>query len=317
MPDSEALYDFGRYLQTQRRSQQITLEDVSLRTKIRIVVLKQIENEDLSHLPDPTIAKGFIRAFAQAVGCDLDEAVRRYELRLAADIQANQVQDDPEERPSLFWRRILPVFILFALLVALAFYLSGRWDTAEKPLKRATPSPEPRVIETQSPQDTKKTASTEKTLQTPSQTPTIDQTPQPQTQQTQPADTEAAPQDQSASDDIQPDDNPTQTPIQDNINLSVEPTPVTGSQDSNEPISPLEEMRTLAVTAVERTWFKITIDKNTSKELILNPGEHAEFKAQETFELLIGNAAGLQIALDSQPVPIKGKRGKVVSLTLP
>ena len=317
MSDPEALYDFGRYLQSQRRSQQITLEDVSLHTKIRIVVLKQIENEDLSHLPEPTITKGFIRAFAQAVGSDLNEAIKRYEARLAADSQANQAQDDSQEAPTPFWRRILPVLILFALLVALAFYFSGRWNTAKTP-HLTTPSPEPEKIETRIPQNIE-AESAEETPQTPTQTPIIDQTPQPQTQQAPSVDTDATPEPQAeaGSVDIQPEINPTQTSTIEDVDLPAESTLDAETQDNGSQPFPIEEIRTLAVTAVERTWFRVTIDKNTSKELILNPGKRAVFKAHETFELLIGNAAGLQIELDGQQVPVQGKSGKVVSLTLP
>lgn len=312
MSDPEALYDFGRYLQHQRRSQQITLEDVSLHTKIRIVVLKQIENEDLSHLPEPTITKGFIRAFAQAVGCDLNEAVKRYEARLAADFQANQAQNSSEEAPTPFWRRILPVLILFALLVALVFYFSDRLDKATKAPHLTTPLLEPEKIETRMPQNIEG----ESAKETP-QTPVIDQTPQPQTQPAPSVDTDTAPEPQADSVGIQPDISPTQTPIKEDVDLSAEPTLDAETQGNGSQPLPIEDIRTLTITAVERTWFRVTIDKNTSKELILSPGERAVFKAHETFELLVGNAAGLQIELDGQQVPVQGKSGKVISLTLP
>ena len=69
---------FGSYLKTIRIEKGIDLEDVSIKTKIRMDNLLLIEKEDHARLPDEVYVKGFLRAFAKVIGADGDEAVRRY-----------------------------------------------------------------------------------------------------------------------------------------------------------------------------------------------------------------------------------------------
>ena len=73
---------FGRYLQSIRIEKGISLEDVSKETRIRREALLYIEAEDHEKLPDIVFVKGFLRAYAKAIGADGDEAVRRYISRL-------------------------------------------------------------------------------------------------------------------------------------------------------------------------------------------------------------------------------------------
>jgi cytoskeleton protein RodZ len=73
----------------------------------------------------------------------------------------------------------------------------------------------------------------------------------------------------------------------------------------------------LQITAIEKTWLKVNIDKKESREFILNPGDTLEFEASKGYNLLIGNATGVQLTLDDAKVAIPGRQGQVVSLDLP
>jgi transcriptional regulator with XRE-family HTH domain len=73
----------------------------------------------------------------------------------------------------------------------------------------------------------------------------------------------------------------------------------------------------LKVTAVESTWLKIIVDETESSEHTLTTGEKLELEAASGFNLLIGNAAGLQITLDDKPVTLQGGSGQVVTINLP
>ncbi|MEE9496133.1 MAG: RodZ domain-containing protein [Desulfobacterales bacterium] len=73
----------------------------------------------------------------------------------------------------------------------------------------------------------------------------------------------------------------------------------------------------LQITAIESTWIKLIIDNKDSKEYELSSGEHLEVEASAGYNLLIGNAGGLELKLNGEPVPISGKIGEVVSIQLP
>jgi len=73
----------------------------------------------------------------------------------------------------------------------------------------------------------------------------------------------------------------------------------------------------LKVKAIEKTWMKVINDGQIPKEYTLNPDDVLTLEAATGFDLLIGNAKGLQLELNDKPVRILGKSGQVVSLKIP
>jgi cytoskeletal protein RodZ len=73
----------------------------------------------------------------------------------------------------------------------------------------------------------------------------------------------------------------------------------------------------LHATAVEETWLKVIIDEKAPAEYNLKPGDQIELEANRGFNLLIGNAGGLNIKLNDSLVSIPGKSGEVVTIELP
>jgi cytoskeleton protein RodZ len=98
---------FGRYLHDIRLSKGISLETVAEETKIRIDNLLLIEGENYDKLPDEVFVKGFLRAYAEAIGADGDEVVRRYQLRLKVVQKLAKSEADLKLPDGKFWRRLL------------------------------------------------------------------------------------------------------------------------------------------------------------------------------------------------------------------
>ena len=79
---------------------------------------------------------------------------------------------------------------------------------------------------------------------------------------------------------------------------------------------PLEKL-VLQITAVDETWIKVIVDNKESQEYNLSSGEKLEMEASAGFNLLIGNAGGLELEFNGKPVQISGKAGEVVNIQLP
>lgn len=77
------------------------------------------------------------------------------------------------------------------------------------------------------------------------------------------------------------------------------------------------EKLTLRVIAVERTWLKVIVDGQNARSYELKPEDRLELEGTSNFNLMIGDASGLQIFLNDRPVKLFGSRGQVVSLKLP
>ena len=73
----------------------------------------------------------------------------------------------------------------------------------------------------------------------------------------------------------------------------------------------------LQIIAVERTWLKVIVDGQNVRSYDLKPEDRLELEGTDNFNLMIGNATGLQIFLDERPVKIFGNSGQVVSLKIP
>lgn len=73
----------------------------------------------------------------------------------------------------------------------------------------------------------------------------------------------------------------------------------------------------LKVIAVERTWLKIIVDGQNARSYKLKPEDRLELEGTNDFNLMIGNATGLNIFLNDRPVKIFGSSGQVVSLKIP
>jgi len=73
----------------------------------------------------------------------------------------------------------------------------------------------------------------------------------------------------------------------------------------------------LNIRANEETWLKVIIDDNAPSEYILGPGDRLALTAVQGYSLLIGNAGGVEMDLNGEPVTIRGKSGQVRTMELP
>lgn len=71
--------ELGEFLKSERIKKGLTLEEIQEITKIRIRYLKAIEDGDFSVMPALAYAKGFVKSYAEALGLDGNELVKKYE----------------------------------------------------------------------------------------------------------------------------------------------------------------------------------------------------------------------------------------------
>lgn len=73
----------------------------------------------------------------------------------------------------------------------------------------------------------------------------------------------------------------------------------------------------LNIRANEETWLKVIVDDNAPSEYILGPGDRLALRAVQGYSLLIGNAGGVEMDLNGEPVSLRGKSGQVRTIELP
>src|SRR5262245_34872204 len=145
--------DIGATLRDARERHGLSLESVSVKTKIRVDQLRALEDNAFERLPSGIFARGFIRAYAREVGLDSEQIVSSYRAEFgenrhvaetvpagasaaAAETASPSVDVRAEADP------FLPIslrsgVIAAALLVPLALWLMAL------PLLRRPPNPAP------------------------------------------------------------------------------------------------------------------------------------------------------------------------------
>ncbi len=81
---------FGARLRQQREQRQVSLEDISAKTKIKVSLLEGLEGDDLSRWPQGIFRRAYIRTYAQAIGLEPDTLLQQF-LAL--------YPEPPEEQP--------------------------------------------------------------------------------------------------------------------------------------------------------------------------------------------------------------------------
>jgi hypothetical protein len=69
----------GAYLRRERERRGLALRTISESTKVSVALLEGLEADDISRWPGGIFRRAFVRSYAECVGLDPDDVVRRFE----------------------------------------------------------------------------------------------------------------------------------------------------------------------------------------------------------------------------------------------
>lgn len=278
MAATEKSLSFGRYLMARRLEQGIHLGEVAKATRIGVDMLQSIENEAHDQLPAEVFVKGFLRAYAKAIGADGDKAIALYIQHLNVHHAATRLEEEWVRSEERFWLRLFLSLGCLLCVIVLTVYVDSVWHKQTLP-GQTEETPEPNqghAAEEKAVPDSESRDGTQPGI-------------------THPVDAKAVP-----------------GPLQ-------KPAPAVAEKPPE--VMPSGEMRNsklvLNIVAVDETWLKIIVDVHAPKEYSLKPSEQLTMEADQGFNLLIGNAAGVRLTLNGRPVPVQGKKGQVVTVQIP
>lgn len=140
----------GEKLRTARESKKLSLEAVNRDTKISLVVLKALEQDDFESFESEIYLKGFLRTYARYLGLDVDRTLQSLSRQRGGtpikggatwDIEESIVEEKLKS-PRIFRRFVLP--LLFVLILILIFlYVNER-----QKVRRLTPGETQGYLET-------------------------------------------------------------------------------------------------------------------------------------------------------------------------
>jgi cytoskeleton protein RodZ len=272
----------GGYLRALREAKGSSLEDMARSTRVGIRHLEALEEERLADLPSPVFVRGFIRAYCGFLREAPEEALGHYET-LAGERAAAQAANAPP-RPRTTWANS-SVLVGLALLVILGIALIVINLTVKRTGGTSVAAPK-----------------MEASVPVPSSIPAP------------PAAGSVTPPGEAPRPVAAPAPTPAvaQSPATPASTPAATPTPAPAVVKS----SPGPQR--LLIKAVEPTWIRVQPDEGRATEELLPAGASREWSAERRFLVTIGNAGGVELALNGKVLPPLGPKGTVIQrLELP
>ena len=267
---------FGEKLKQEREKRNITLEQISVSTKIGTRMLQALEEDKFNQLPGGIFNKGFVRAYSRAVGLDEDQAVADY-LQASGDAppvsteiapREDHAQENAERVARLEANneppRQLPwgLFAVGLLLIALAlsFWNRRRQETTREPLR-----PSPMAAKSPVPAPPSTTLST---------------------------------------------DDPGKA-----TSNSESPAPAQNSAAPSTPSEAAQSEFQVKIHTREQSWISTTIDGHEDVTETLDAGSKRTFRGHKEIIVKFGNAGGVELRFNGKKIDIGGESGEVKTVT--
>jgi len=139
--------NFGANFKKARESKGLSLEQIAKNTRVSTRFLAAIENEEFHLLPGGIFNKGFVRAYAENVGLDVEQVVAEYE-RLVAVREPNEVVMAAPPPPKSE-RNLYPIALGVLALAIAIFYIATRESRTVEVPRSQPESTTPAVPSTQ------------------------------------------------------------------------------------------------------------------------------------------------------------------------
>jgi cytoskeleton protein RodZ len=278
---------FGAQLKKEREKQGMTLEQISLSTKIGTRMLRALEEEHFDQLPGGIFNKGFIRAYARCLHMDEEHAIAEYMAATGTSPLANN-SEERDQTPVLELPRErereasdLPwgIFAIVLLLAAIGFAAWGFYSRQSQ--KSVTDTAPPNV---------------------PSISPAADGETSPPLQKSgEPADSSAKPVEGT-------------TAMRAGGSTSSQQV-IASSSPVPPPAVPARGNLLVVIKAREDSWLSISVDGEIVTRALLAAPAQKSVRADKEIVIKAGNIGALDFEFNGQKLPAQGDYGEVKTLT--
>lgn len=294
---------FGERLRKERELKGISLEDISLETKIGTRLLRALEEEHFEQLPGGIFNKGFVRAYARHLGLDEEQTIQDYLVAIGTPpapveetlpVPVPQREDLPERTRGsvpLGPPKEIPWGLLAVALLVIALGFAS-WTYLHRPAEARREAP----------------------AAAPSPTPVSSPAPEtPANEATRPAQTATPP-----------------SPAESGPPISRIPANES-ARDSGAPVSPAALHGTTASPLVNSTagtfsvrlkgnddseecWVSVSVDGQPPVESTFIAPYEKTVQAKSEVTVKVGNAGALDVFFNGKPLPSLGNFGEVRTL---
>jgi len=320
-----AMGAFGERLQREREMRGITLEQMSEATKITTRCLRALEEEEFDRLPGGIFNKGFVRAYARHLGIDEDQAVTDF-VTASGGEKEQPLPDPPIARAvalgqraenNLNWQALGILALLVLALAAVAWKIGpAAWHGAYAKVSASISSPSAAA----GPEKAAGPASPSKAAP-PSEPPPQSAVAAPDQNKAEAHVAPAPPASQRVEET--PAAPPPPAPVAEKP-ATPKPEPVAvAAKASPTPVSPPvadaapapSRSFVVHVRATQDAWVQIVADGKLVSEGVLVPPAEKRVPAAKEVVIKTGNAAGVEVSFNGQPLPSLGEENQMATVT--
>jgi cytoskeletal protein RodZ len=324
--------ELSEFLKTERLNRNLTLEAVSRRSGISINMLICVESCNFQPFGASLIIRNTIRAYCKILGIDAEPLIKKF----SSEIEAYNIQDTGIKRYGRQMRFLhkkrrmigLPLFILFVISAG-AFY-GGAW-LSERRSKLSAPLDADRIFT----QEELPAELQQQTSRGPdSRVDKPGSVLRKADEAIRNADILIKESEMTAGKSRKIDHSEDQT--KNSIEQSGEPQEVNVTPDTDVPAPPAFSNSTdavaddgpdqylkepsrnrFAVEADDKVWIQVRIDDRKTLSEMLHAGDRREWPADKSLQVVIGNAGGIRMKWNEQPLKAPRDPGRVLRFRLP
>jgi cytoskeleton protein RodZ len=297
----------GALLKNEREKKGLSQEQIVDVIRLRKHYVEALESEDWDMLPAPVFVRGFIRSYAQVLGLNEKEALELYETATPATSSPPKPLVKPAKTKSKrsYLLVLLLVVVGAGLYVLMGFPLTSRVSVSPEQETETASIQQGRedITKSEEPEPSEESAGeSEKPEPEAVEEPVVAESKEKPAAET----TDAVKKEDKPAEETRPEQAPGAPEVEAAPAIEREPEPAV-TTDS------------LVLTGIvkARTWVRICVDDQEPKEYIFQPGSRPQWKGANGFNILIGNAAGVEFDFNGKNVGSLGEQGKVVRLRFP
>lgn len=114
----------GQFIKREREFKGVSLEQLSMNTKISVEFLKKMEEDRFEELPKGAFVKGFLKSYARAVQLSENEVLSRFQ---PVPVRSTPQEGFLQKARQFEIKRQVVLIVLFILgVIVLATFLSSR-----------------------------------------------------------------------------------------------------------------------------------------------------------------------------------------------
>jgi cytoskeleton protein RodZ len=286
--DAEEDISLGSLLRRSREERNIDLDEAVNATRIRRNSLEALENEEWSKLPSRVFVKGFLRSYAEFLGLDKEMVLDYYQKISPYQEYKPQALKGINVQSARWYLFIIISALILAFVFAVIYLKKSDISVIDKT---------PQNVEIQAPEEKRGNL------------------PEDKDDQAQEGNKEEEFFSAGEKENTAEEENVIAPELEsDQVDRIFRESTVPEEEENKELFYP---QYTLTANINKQTWIAIYIDEKPVKEYLFQPGNTAKWTAEKGFDILVGNAGGIELFLNGNPVGNLGAEGSVVRLKLP